>query len=961
MEENFSPKEIIKDIKQLDAELEILWSQNNLTKTRILLLGPTGCGKTTLMHLLSGCKMVAEIVKPNIKKVLCCKGGCKASKLKIGHRAVAETRIPSIIEEDEYLLCDCPGFLDNRSLSQRILNSYSIKKLLTPPCNVKILLFLNQYHFLQDRIISAVNLLDEAEHFFEDYYQFEECVGLVVTKVEQDITIKQLLESIEDIDLEKHRLLKFFISNPDRCFQINQPSSNQKYVFECKENIENFLKNGFVKDPKHETIIDKATIQQLCIQCNQMNDKMNEFLAQFSHNLAEKYKKEKEIEKLQRWIDIIKELRLASAQGIHKFYEIVCHYDEFSDIVEPLELFLVWSILYDQIVSNSHVASSNNYLFKCHTLYKKFDIQINELQLKRDNLEKNSQLLRDKNAAEITQQLEQYIKSGGVIITHSVKFFDGLHETPYHNFPTSLLNRLKPIEIEITNDDELVFDFKINNDQLKILLSEMEEILQYCFTKFKIIKDDDVIMSIFSKLRNTDIDPNDMKSFKKYKPTTGNKIAGIFENLAHPINVITGIPVALALLMRPILKNEKDIENVDKIDHWYFDGTLQRKIQIYEYCFRPMMQRYQTMSKLYQQNYSISCSFGGRTANLFPFEKIVPIVPNSSHLFLITQCQSMTKLIKEANNQNSMDVFNGVYSLYHKVCGEITNLKIDISGENLYQLAMRGDKIDNILAELSNDLSKPAYSLNDKIVLYSQILATTRMLGAINGRGIKSHERKKLFGLQTVVNSQDESGYIRVYSRQNIQDININIISHVQDVICNIENSSIEDIGDFTPASFVKTARDYIKKIKDEYNASKNEINDSIQSIFSSLSSFKNEISNDKTNNDGAKLLKDLEKVEGVEVVNQTKKDAKISFNGSIVKILLGGLTKFAPQIANAVKATIKCHQYKMKIDKLQKHEPLIRFYQRTTSSIKNPLVHGIIIFIDDNSIVSIDDIILNQ
>ncbi|KAK8893736.1 hypothetical protein M9Y10_022165 [Tritrichomonas musculus] len=56
---------------------------------------------------------------------------------------------------------------------------------------------------------------------------------------------------------------------------------------------------------------------------------------------------------------------------------------------------------------------------------------------------------------------------------------------------------------------------------------------------------------------------------------------------------------------------------------------------------------------------------------------------------------------------------------------------------------------------------------------------------AIYERGIGSHERKDLFD-----NCQNTDGLIRVYRRQNVQDINSIIVTRVRDLIYETENSN---------------------------------------------------------------------------------------------------------------------------------------------------------------------------
>lgn len=123
-------------------------------------------------------------------------------------------------------------------------------------------------------------------------------------------------------------------------------------------------------------------------------------------------------------------------------------------------------------------------------------------------------------------------------------------------------------------------------------------------------------------------------------------------------------------------------------------------------------------------------------------------------------------------------------SLYLRVCGEIVQRNISKEGFKLFESASRGMMIDDILKELSENITKREIDSDEKIEIYSQILATIRMLGAIHGRGLKSYERANLFGLNTTVNCQSQDGKIRVHCRQNVQDISGTLVSRYFKRLC---------------------------------------------------------------------------------------------------------------------------------------------------------------------------------
>lgn len=502
----------------------------------------------------------------------------------------------------------------------------------------------------------------------------------------------------------------------------------------------------------------------------------------------------------------------------------------------------------------------------------------------------------------------------------------------------------------------------MSNKSLRQLVRQMGNVIRYSLKIFDLIPpDQSEISKVINRLKTTDLHPHEMKIFKKYVPNAGNKTAGFFEMFIHPIKIICTIPVGLGHVIKPALKKKKDIENVEQMEQWYFDGTLNGKIKVFGGLVVPLMKIYSDIAKLCDKEYAISFSYGGDSVTGFPFQDYQQILPNDSHASIITQCRSMTNILRDTS-KNSMEIYNSISSLYRQVIGEIFQIKIDMSGIKHYLNIMQNKQVDKTLNEILNDLEGSKTSTDDKIVFYSQVLATTRMIGAIYGRGIGSQARKDLFGIKTTVNCQTEDGKVCIYNSKNIHDINQNIVIHFQDLVCDLEYSDDKTAG-FTPDSFVKTSREYIKKFEEEYEKSKNNLKKVIASIFSSLKSeIKDEPNQDdkKPNPEEEKLLDDLQKVDGVKVNKINKNKISMLFNGSLIKVAIGKLMNIAPLICDAVLASNKNSELKGKYQTICSYSPLIRFYQFTTKALEDPNFLGVIITLDDKHNISFEKITLD-
>jgi energy-coupling factor transporter ATP-binding protein EcfA2 len=106
-------------------------------KSLVLLIGNTGSGKSTLANYLAGCDMTIEysglderiVVKPDSQQPMV---------TEIGHGREFTTFLPKFVGDDEWVYCDCPGFLDNRGAEINIANAVNIRQMVAAADCVKV-------------------------------------------------------------------------------------------------------------------------------------------------------------------------------------------------------------------------------------------------------------------------------------------------------------------------------------------------------------------------------------------------------------------------------------------------------------------------------------------------------------------------------------------------------------------------------------------------------------------------------------------------------------------------------------------------------------------------------------------------------------------------------------------------------------------------------------------------------
>ena len=79
---------------------------------------------------------------------------------KIGNKSVSETTYPSWYNTDNFgVVWDCPGYNDNRGLTQDIANSFYIKNLFEKAASVKVLVVSDFADIYNDDITWFLDLL----------------------------------------------------------------------------------------------------------------------------------------------------------------------------------------------------------------------------------------------------------------------------------------------------------------------------------------------------------------------------------------------------------------------------------------------------------------------------------------------------------------------------------------------------------------------------------------------------------------------------------------------------------------------------------------------------------------------------------------------------------------------------------------------------------------------------------
>lgn len=162
-----------------------------------VILGPTGSGKTTLGHILSGMKLQAMRNDLNFRLVI--DAVSPESPFHISHSKKSETTVPNrFISDDKVKIWDCPGFNDTTP-AQELANSFYIAKLFTEYSKIKLVFVVNEGDIVNNRGIGFVNLVQQFCSGFGDISMIGAGIVFVVSAATPGKQAKHVQYEIDEI------------------------------------------------------------------------------------------------------------------------------------------------------------------------------------------------------------------------------------------------------------------------------------------------------------------------------------------------------------------------------------------------------------------------------------------------------------------------------------------------------------------------------------------------------------------------------------------------------------------------------------------------------------------------------------------------------------------------------------------------------------------------------------------
>jgi GTPase SAR1 family protein len=251
-------------IQEITQKTEEAMARHPYSAGSVIVLGPTGSGKTTLIHALAGSLSAQEHLDEDGDRELRLHADHPLLGFNIGHDAIVGTTIPNLWYDqvNNIFYWDCPGFFDPRGHKEDIINAFSIHRLFQHS-SVKVALVSSDLalKIKNERGRHFFKLLNEMAKLFTDETQLHNALSLIVTQGGHPLPpdrLTTLHRSAERAQAEGkeigltpsgRRLLSFLQAMPSRVSSLPQPRDIGPYEFDRQHILDCISRAQYIPDP----------------------------------------------------------------------------------------------------------------------------------------------------------------------------------------------------------------------------------------------------------------------------------------------------------------------------------------------------------------------------------------------------------------------------------------------------------------------------------------------------------------------------------------------------------------------------------------------------------------------------------------------------------------------------------------------------------------------------------------
>ncbi|OMJ77061.1 hypothetical protein SteCoe_23413 [Stentor coeruleus] len=301
MEQEEESKEDINKLTLMldEADMKIIVTNQQT----INLLGKTGAGKSTTLCLLSD--LVPRVEESDYGEIIIDFDQQEEVKIEIGHSNTSCTTLPNFMNIKGELYWDCPGFCDNKSIMQEIVNLFCIKKIFDSALSYKIVLVISFDTIISSRGRELAETLRQLVEMFPEHNKLFNCLSIIVTKCTNkkytsNLFVTNLAKmAAENNEFELARpLISKLSTSPDKVAIFRIPNTTSDINEELRNEIKSSVQvSNYEKLIMRNSLSDRAKLAiDRLIELYDLN--INEKMSKFAEGLIIKFRSENDMNSL---------------------------------------------------------------------------------------------------------------------------------------------------------------------------------------------------------------------------------------------------------------------------------------------------------------------------------------------------------------------------------------------------------------------------------------------------------------------------------------------------------------------------------------------------------------------------------------------------------------------------------------------------------------------------------------